>query len=99
VSSDRIGAVQALLEQTEAAHGIYETTELNGTYDQEWPGWYAKYAVDHGLGDLVGRALTVEEITGLLERVWDDLQHADPKPPEPWAAYAARRLAEELRTA
>jgi hypothetical protein len=98
VSTDRIGAIQALLEQTEAAHGIYETTELDGTYDQDWPAWYARYAVDHGLSDLVGRALTAEEVTGVLEHIWDDPQRADPKPSEPWAAYAARRLAEEPPT-
>ena len=40
---DRIEAVTALLVQAEGAHGVYETTELHGVYDQDWARWYAAY--------------------------------------------------------
>ena len=54
MTTDRIAALEALLAETEAAHGAYETTELNGVYDQEWPRWYAAYAVEHGIGEIRG---------------------------------------------
>jgi hypothetical protein len=96
VTTDRIEALQALLAQTEAAHGAFETTELNGVYDEEWPRWYAEYAVDHGIGTLMGRAVTTDELARFLASSWDELQHADPRPSHPWAAYTARRIATEL---
>ena len=62
MATDRIGALEALLAEAEAAHGVYETTELNGVYDQDWPRWYAAYAVDHGIGALLGRDVSVDEL-------------------------------------
>jgi len=44
-------AVTALLKETEAAHGAYETNVLGGVFDEEWPAWYATYLLDHGLRD------------------------------------------------
>jgi hypothetical protein len=44
MSADRISAVEALLSETEAAHGAYEAADLGGVYDQDWPAWYAAYA-------------------------------------------------------
>jgi hypothetical protein len=94
VPTDRIGALEALLGQTEAAHGVYETTELNGVYDKQWPTWYAAYALDHGLGELLGRPVTVAEVEQLLASSWAEIRAPDSNPSEPWAAYTARRLAE-----
>ena len=94
--TDRIDALTALLLQAEEAHGVYETTELNGVYDEAWPHWYAAYAVDHGIADHVGRPVTVEELAELLTRAWADLQGSGPRPTEPWAPYAARRIASDL---
>jgi hypothetical protein len=93
---DRIEAVNALLLQAEAAHGAYEMTELNGVYDQEWPRWYAAYAVDHGIGELVGRDVTTDQLSQFLAGTFGDFQRAEPKPGEPWAAYIARRITAEL---
>ena len=93
---DRSRALEALLVETETAHGAYETAELGGVYDQDWPRWYADYAVAHGAGELVGRPVSPETLARLLVAIWDGFQHADPKPPEPWTAYAARRLLAEL---
>ena len=91
-----IDAIEALLGRAETAHGVYETTELNGVYDQEWPSWYAAYAVDHGIGTLLGRAVTADELTSFLARTWDEYQRLDPTPSDPWAAYAARHIVTAL---
>ena len=96
MTTDQIGALEALLAETEAAHGVYETTELNGVYDQEWPRSYANYAVDHGIDTLLGRAVTADELARFLTTSWNELRNADPRPNDPWAAYTARRIAAEL---
>ena len=96
MSSERIGALEALLVETETAHGAFETTELNGVYDKEWPRWYAAYAVEHGLGEIIGRPVSADELTQFLTTSWSELQLADPKPSEPWTTTFARRMAEEL---
>jgi hypothetical protein len=95
MEADRIGALETLLAETEAAHGVYETTELNGVYDTEWPRWYAAYAVEHGIGALLGREIGAEELERLLAGAWDELQRADPQPSEPWTKSIARRLVED----
>lgn len=43
--SDR-AVVLRLLNETAAAHGEYEKTELNGVFDEQWPEWYATYFTD-----------------------------------------------------
>lgn len=91
---DAIEAVGSLLIQTEQAHGVYETTDLHGVYDKEWPRWYAAYAVDHGIGALLGRPITTDQLTQLLARSFDEFKQSDPKPSESWAAWTARRVAE-----
>ncbi len=94
MAGDRIAAIEALLTEAESAHGVYETTELNGVYDQDWPRWYAGYAVEHGIGALLGRAVTPDELASLLATSWEELQRADPPSTGPWTAAIARRLVE-----
>jgi hypothetical protein len=89
-------AINVLLIETMEAHGIFEATELNGVYDQDWPRWYAAYAVDHGIGALVGRAVTADEVAAFLASSNAEFERADPQPEEPWAAYTARRISAEL---
>ena len=89
-------AITALLVQSEQAHGVYERTELNGVYDQDWPRWYAAYAIEHGIGALVGREVTADELAAVLTGSYDNFRQIDPAPAEPWAAYIARRIATEL---
>jgi len=96
MTTDRIAPLEALLGEAETAHGAYETTELNGVYDQEWPRWYAEYAVDHGIGEIVGRPVGADELAALLTASWSELQQTDPRPSEPWTTFIARRLAAEL---
>ena len=88
-----IRAIEELLAETEAAHGAYETAELNGAYDEQWPAWYADYAVDHGMGGLLGREVTADELGQQLQSAWADFQAADPHPEEGWVVFIARRLA------
>jgi hypothetical protein len=93
---DRIDALRALLSEAEEAHGVYETTELNGVYDQNWPRWYAQWAVEHGISDLIGRPVSVEELARFLTSSWQEAQGADPPPTDPWPVATARRIAAEL---
>jgi hypothetical protein len=60
MANDQQRAVIALLREAGAAHGVYETTELGGVYDQQWAAWYAAYLLKHGLGELLGQALWAE---------------------------------------
>lgn len=92
---DHLEAIGALLTESEQAHGIYETTELHGVYDKEWPRWYAAYAVDHGIGALLGRQITTDELAEFLARTFDEFKGADAKPTESWAAWTARRIGTE----
>lgn len=97
MATDRIEAITALLVESEAAHGIYETAELDGVYDQDWPRWYAAFAVGHGIGSLVGHDFTTDELAALLSSSHAEFKQTDPAPAEPWAAYTARRLTAELK--
>jgi hypothetical protein len=96
MAADRIQAVNALLVETMEAHERYEETDLKGVYDQQWARWYAAYAVEHGIRDLISRAVTADQLADFLVRTNAHFERADPKPTEPWAAYTARRIAMEL---
>ena len=85
-----------LLVQAGEAHGRFEQTELQGVYDQAWPRWYATYAVEHGIGALVGRLITIDRLAEFLASSNAEFEQIEPKPAEPWAAYTARRIAAEL---
>lgn len=95
-TNDRIDAIRALLDDAKTAHGVYETTELQGIYDEAWPAWYARYAVEHGLGDLLGHSVSAETLADLLGRAFVDFKEAVPTPAEPWAVYTAQRITSEL---
>jgi hypothetical protein len=95
LTADRIPALEALLAEAEAAHGVYESTELNGVYDQEWPRWYAAYAVEHGIGAILGRPVSADDLADALATSWDEFQRADPRHAESWRSSAARRLASD----
>ncbi len=93
---DRINAITALLGETGAAHGVYEETVLRGVYHKEWAGWYAAYAVDHGIGQLIGHAVTADHLARFLASTNVDFEQTKPKPTDTWAVYTARRVATEL---
>jgi len=96
MEADRTEAIQALLSEAEEAHGAYEATELNGVYDEQWPHWYATYAIEHGIGQMVGRELSSAQLAQLLAVSYTEYQQQDPGPGESWGQYTAHRLAAEL---
>ena len=93
---DRTAAVNALVVQAQAAHHDFEANELSGVYDEEWPRWYAEYAVAHGLGTLVGHDISADRLALFLADGWAEFDGAEPKPTEPWPAYIAGRITAEL---
>jgi hypothetical protein len=96
MSSDRIEAIDALLEQTAAAHGVYEAAELHGVYDQQWATWYAAYAVEHGIGASIGHEVTVDQLAAFLASANAEYEQTPPESRSSWAAYTARRIDGEL---
>jgi hypothetical protein len=96
MAADRVGAVNALLVETMEAHGAFEATELNGVYDQDWPRWYASYAIDHGIGGLIGHDVTSDRLAQFLAGSNAEFEQAELMASEPWAAYTARRITVEL---
>jgi hypothetical protein len=96
MADDRTEAVKVLLVQAEAAHGTFEATELKGVYDQEWARWYAAFAVEHGISELVGHPVTTDELAQFFANTNVQYEQAQPKPGEPWAAYTAGRITAEL---
>lgn len=96
MEADRSTAVAELLRQAELAHAEHEAKDLGGVYDQEWPRWYAAYAEEHGIAQILGRDMSVEELTTFLTRSYADFASADPRPDAPWAEYTAARISAEL---
>jgi len=95
-NDDRVAAIEAVLREAEAAHAVYERDELGGVYDETWPAWYAGFAVDHGLGDALGRPVDAVTLGEYFERTWQEVQQSGQKPAERWSAWMARRIATEL---
>lgn len=96
MADDRIETVTALLVETSVAHGKHEEADLGGVYDQAWARWYAAYAVEHGIGALVGHDVTTDQLAQFLAGTFVEFQQTEPKPTRTMAAYTARRIAAEL---
>ena len=96
MTDERHGAVDALLVETAEAHGVFEETELNGIYDQDWPSWYAAYAVEHGIGAVIGHEVTAEQLAQFLASSNVEFEKTELKADESWATYTARRITAEL---
>ena len=96
---DQVAAIETLLEQAKAAHFEYERDELNGVYDEGWPGWYAGYAVDHGLPAVLGRDVRAVEVLQFFVESYDEFKASGADGAESWSAYTARRMVEELGAA
>lgn len=93
MTSDTVTAIAALLTRAEAAHAVYETTELRGVYDEAWPAWYADYAVRHGIGDLLGKVVTSDLLAPILASAFDDFRTTASSPDASWATFVAGRIA------
>lgn len=85
--------VEGLLRQTGAAHGVYEENELNGVYDQDWAAWYAAWALENGLNDLLNAAWEQPALTARLIDLNE--AHKQANTGENWAQFTARHLVEE----
>ncbi len=96
MSSDRVEGLRALLVETEAAHGTYEATVLNGVYDKDWAQWYAGHAVEHGIGALIGHDVAADRLADSLASAYAEYEGIAPGARVPWAAYTARRIAADL---
>jgi hypothetical protein len=83
-------AIAALLGRAQAAHGVHEEKDLNGVYDQDWPAWNAAYLVEHGIGDLLGEAITIEQLGRLLKQYDEDYRTQQRQ--EGWPDYYAAQL-------
>jgi hypothetical protein len=94
--TDRVEAIEALLEQAAEAHHVYERDELQGAFDTAWPAWYGAWIAEHGLGAIVGRDISASEAGAVLTGAWAELQALDPKPAEPWATWTARQIGPRL---
>ena len=96
MDADRARAIATLLRQAELEHAEHEAKDLGGVYDQEWPRWYATYAVEHGIADILGHDVTVDQLTTFLDESYAEFASADPRPADPWAESTAARIVAEL---
>ncbi|HEY6609341.1 MAG TPA: hypothetical protein VI277_09115 [Candidatus Limnocylindria bacterium] len=92
---DRAEAITTLLLRAEEAHATFEATELGGVYDAEWAQWYAGHAIEHGIADLLGHAVAVEDVARFLASTFAEFEQARP-PGTTWAAFIAERMVLEL---
>jgi hypothetical protein len=86
----------ALLEQAASAHHVYESEELKGVLDEQWPAWYADYLLNNGLDALLASQADSDEIAAALEQVTQHQKQEGNS--QPWAAYAAAQLIAQLNS-
>jgi hypothetical protein len=81
-----------LLQETESAHGGYETNTLGGQRDDDWPAWYATYLLDHGLGALLPHLASddVSQLAATLALL--DEEYRRGQQARPWPEFYAARL-------
>ena len=79
-----------LLSQAGAAHHIFETNELQGVYDMEWPVWYAKWSIQHGLNTLLETQMDTAQLARLLDEINE--QHKQSSGGLSWAEFTAQEL-------
>ena len=97
MSIDPTAALERLLIDAEAAHAVYERTELDGVYDEGWPRWYAGYLVDHGIDRVLEHPIPQEELIALLDAEPAASTGAPTDATDTWSARTARRIADRRR--
>lgn len=85
--------IAMLLGLAGSAHHYYEQTVLQGVYDQEWSERYARCALEHGLNNLLGRSLSVEECRDFLMQ--NDQMFQVSQSVQSWASYTAEQLVQQ----
>ena len=96
VEVDRAEAVRDLLVNAESAHAAYEHFDLGGVRDKDWARWYGEFALEHGLEDILGHRIPLDQVGTLLSKAYAEFEQRDPKPSEGWADFVARRVVEAL---
>jgi hypothetical protein len=93
----RESAIAALLRETEAAHGAYETDVLAGVFDKDWATWYARYLLDHGLTEFLPGpgCLDVDALAAMLSRLAAEYEREETA--TPWPDFYARGIVLEFR--
>ena len=84
--------IAALLRETEAAHGAYETEILGGNRDADWAGWYAAHLLDRGIAQFVPELGSQgdEGLAATLAQLDADFRREQPD--TDWPQFYARRL-------
>ncbi len=82
--------IAALLSQAGEAHHEYEQNQLGGEYDQNWPTWYADYIIKQGLGNLLNREVSTEQLGQFLSQSNEEYKKENPS--QSWADYTAGKL-------
>lgn len=93
MAEDRQSRLADLLADAASAHHAYEV-EL-GRADPGWPEWYARWLVEHGLGELMAPAPDVATLEHALVTAEKEYEEQDPD--EPWEAFYADYLLSHLR--
>ncbi len=95
MAANQQAALEHLLNETEAAHGRYERTELGGIYDDRWADWYARRLIDHGYNHLVGDETADEDgVSALLTDLFERYKVSGSG--EKWSTYFARVIFDDL---
>lgn len=84
----------ALLEQAAAAHHKYETEELDGVRDEQWPAWYADFLLNNGLDALMGSQADADDIAASLDEITE--QQKTERNQHPWHIYSAAKMLERF---
>lgn len=93
--ADSQAALEHLFNETEAAHGRYERSELGGVYDEDWADWYAHRLIERGYNHLVSDTTVDEEgLSALLVRLFELYKASGSG--ETWSAYFARAIINDL---
>ena len=82
--------ISALLRQTGTAHGRYETSVLHGVYDVDWAPWYADWAIQHGLNDLLESTFGADDLGKILFTINEE--HGRDSHGLAWPEFYAQRL-------
>ncbi|NDJ75242.1 MAG: hypothetical protein GYB65_03195 [Chloroflexi bacterium] len=91
MNQQRTEKVAALLHQAGAAHHAYEQDELKGVHDEDWANWYAAWALENGLNELLD--LNASVLASLLVKINATYQQSDSG--DNWAQFTAARLVEK----
>lgn len=87
---EKMRHVEHLLLCTFDAHTHYRQQVLHGETDLKWAEWYAEYLIGHGLDNLIGDRLEVEQIASFFEGIEKET-HVKPVD-NPWVRLAAAKM-------